>query len=72
MADSDCPPKPDFSMGYIWKLYPGFDIFRASKNGNNLKRLTNAPGYDAEAVYSFDGQKSFTHLFQQETWNCGL
>jgi Tol biopolymer transport system component len=29
MADSDCPPKPDFSMGYIWKLYPGFDIFRA-------------------------------------------
>ena len=57
MADSDCPPKPDFSMGYIWKLYPGFDIFRASKNGNNLKRLTNAPGYDAEAVYSFDGQK---------------
>ena len=57
MADSDCPPKPDFSMGYIWKLYPGFDIFRASKNGNNLERLTDAPGYDAEAVYSFDGQK---------------
>jgi Tol biopolymer transport system component len=43
-------------MGYIWKLYPGFDIFSASKNGNNLKRLTDAPGYDAEAVSSFDGR----------------
>ena len=57
MTELDCPPKPDFSMGYIWKLYPGFDIFRASKNGNNLERLTDAPGYDAEAVSSFDGQK---------------
>jgi TolB protein len=60
MADSDCPPKPDFSMGYIWKLYPGFDIFYASKNGNNLKRLTDASGYDAEAVYPFDGIPMFS------------
>ena len=57
LADSDCPPKPDFSMGYIWKLYEGYDIFKASMDGSNLQRLTDTPGYDAEATFSFDGRK---------------
>ena len=57
LADSDCPPKPDFSMGYIWKLYEGYDIFKASMDGSNLQRLTDTPGYDAEATFSFDGQR---------------
>ena len=25
-AASDCPPKPDYSRGYVWSLFPGFDI----------------------------------------------
>jgi len=33
MDDPDCPPKPDFSKGYIWKLYPGFDIYEAGLSG---------------------------------------
>ena len=57
LANSDCPPKPDYSMGYIWKLYEGYDIFKASINGSSLQRLTDAPGYDAEATFSFDGQR---------------
>ena len=57
LADSDCPPKPDYSMGYIWKLYEGYDIFKASMDGSNLQRLTDTPGYDAEATFSFDGRK---------------
>ena len=56
LVDPDCPPKPDFSSGYIWKLYPGYDIFQAAVDGSNLQRLTNAPGYDAEATFSFDGK----------------
>ena len=57
LADSNCPPKPDYSLGYIWKLYEGYDIFKASMDGSNLQRLTDTPGYDAEATFSFDGRK---------------
>ncbi|HWP45023.1 MAG TPA: hypothetical protein VNO14_17405, partial [Blastocatellia bacterium] len=57
LASAECPPKPDFSRGYVWALYPGFDIFTASADGSDLKQLTNAPGYDAEATISPDGKK---------------
>jgi len=53
----DCPPNPDFSQGYVWAVYPSYEIFRADPDGGNLVRLTNSPGYDAEAVYSNDGSK---------------
>jgi len=57
LYDLECPPKPDYSMGYVWKLYPGYDIFSADLNGSNPISLTSSPGYDAEATYSFDGNK---------------
>jgi len=57
LSNSSCPSKPDYSKGYVWKLYEGYDIFKASIDGSNLQRLTDAPGYDAEATYSFDGKK---------------
>jgi len=57
LSNADCPPKPDYSKGYVWKLYEGYDIFKASMDGSNLQRLTDNPGYDAEATFSFDGQK---------------
>ena len=57
LDDIACPPKPDYSMGYVWKLYPGYDIYSADVNGSNIMRLTSEPGYDAEATYSFDGKK---------------
>ena len=52
-----CPPKPDRSQGYVWPLYETYDIFRADPEGDNLVRLTDTPGYDAEAVYSPLGDK---------------
>ena len=52
-----CPEKPDFSRGYVWKLYPDFDIFKAGLGGTSLKQLTDSPNYDAEATYAFDGSK---------------
>jgi Tol biopolymer transport system component len=57
LASAQCPPKPDFSKGYVWAIYPGFDIFTAASDGTNLKQLTNSPGYDAEATISPDGKK---------------
>ncbi len=58
----DCPPRPDYSQGYVWPLYP-YDIFMADEDGSNLKQLTFNPGYDAEATVSPDGTKIvFTSL----------
>ncbi len=51
----ECPPPPDRSKGYVWKLYETFDIFL--KDGDELKQLTNTDGYDAEATVSPNGDK---------------
>jgi TolB protein len=61
-ASPTCPPKPDFSRGYVWALYPGFDIFRADLDGRNIKPLTTPPRYDAEATIRRDGTIVFTSL----------
>lgn len=55
-ADS-CPPKPSYARGYVWPIYPSYDIYRADLNGNILTQLTNTPGYDAEATISPDGKR---------------
>lgn len=52
-----CPPKPDHSRGYVWALYESYDVFRAGPEGENPERLTDVPGYDAEAVYSPEGER---------------
>ncbi len=58
-----CPPKPDHSQGYVWALYDSYEIFRANADGSNLRRLTNSPGYDAEAtVCKKDGSIVFTSV----------
>ena len=57
LGDKQCPPKPDFSKGYVWAVYPTFDVFTAKPDGSDLKQLTNTPGYDAETVITPDGKK---------------
>jgi TolB protein len=52
-----CPQAPDFSRGYVWAIYPSYDIYTAKPDGSDLKRLTAATGYDAEATISTDGRK---------------
>lgn len=56
-ANKSCPPNPDFSRGYVWKLHEGYDIFRANTDGTNLEQLTHAKGYDAEATVAEDGSR---------------
>lgn len=55
-AGADCPPPPDRSKGYVWPLFNSFDLFSAKPDGTDVKRLTDAPGYDAEATASPDGK----------------
>lgn len=50
-----CPPRPDYSRGYVWALY-NYDIYVADSSGANAARLTNNPDYDAEGTLSPDGQ----------------
>jgi Tol biopolymer transport system component len=57
LADAKCPPPPDYSRGYVWAVYPSFDVFTAKPDGTDVRRLTDAPGYDAEATVSADGRK---------------
>lgn len=57
LAGDDCPPKPDMSRGYTWPLYKSYDIFKADPDGSNLVQLTETDGYDAEAVFSTQGDK---------------
>ena len=56
LGNKACPPNPDFSKGYVWAIYPSYDIFRAKPDGSGVKRLTDTPGYDAEATISPDGK----------------
>jgi Tol biopolymer transport system component len=53
----ECPPPPDMSQGYTWAIYSDYDIFSAKRDGSDLRRLTVAPGYDAEATISRDGKR---------------
>ena len=57
LGDKQCPPKPDFSRGYVWAVYDTFDVFTANPDGSNLKQLTDTPGYDAETTITLDGKK---------------
>jgi Tol biopolymer transport system component len=56
-ADKNCPPPPDRSKGYVWKLFPEFDVYLAKPDGSGLRQMTTADGYDAEATVSPVGDK---------------
>ena len=62
LGGRQCPPRPDFSRGYVWPVYDSYDIFSAKPDGSDLRRLTSAPGYDAEATIGPDGRIVFTSV----------
>ncbi len=62
LGAKECPPRPDFSQGYVWAVYPTFDIFTARPDGSDLKQLTSTPGYDAETTISKKGKLVFTSM----------
>ncbi len=57
LGGEECPPKPSYEQGYVWAVYPDYDVFSARPDGSDLTRLTSTPGYDAESVYSPDGNQ---------------
>jgi len=57
LGSKECPPPVDYSKGYVWAIYPDYDIVTANADGSNIKQLTQTKGYDAEATVSPDGKK---------------
>lgn len=61
-VDPACPPRPDYSQGYVWALYD-YDITTANADGSGTRRLAASPRYDAEGTLSPDGRRIvFTSL----------
>lgn len=52
LKHEECPAEPDRSLGYLWPLYPEFEIFIADLEGNITEQLTDNDYYDAEATTS--------------------
>ena len=46
----------------LFRSFDTYDIFSVGADGKNLKRLTNTPGYDAEATVGKDGRVVFTSV----------
>lgn len=57
--DASCPhkPAPREDGKYVWPVYESFDIYVADLHGHIIKKLTDSPGYDAEATVSPKGDK---------------
>ncbi len=75
LGGETCPPEPGREEGYVWPIYPSFDIFTADLNGNITGQLTNAPGYDAEATVSPQGDKivfTSTRSGDLELWTMNI
>ncbi len=61
-ADSACPPRPDYSQGYVWALSP-YDMYTAKPDGSDKRSLTRNRVYTAEGTLSPDGKRIvFTSL----------
>src|ERR1035437_5233719 len=56
-ASPECPPKPDYSKGYVWPIYDSYKIYTAKLDGSDLRLLTDAPGYNAESTITRDGKR---------------
>ena len=56
-GSKECPPDPDFSQGYVWAIYPDYDIYTSTPDGKDIRKLVASPGYDAEATVSPNGKK---------------
>ncbi|HEU4333216.1 MAG TPA: M28 family peptidase, partial [Candidatus Eisenbacteria bacterium] len=52
-----CPPPPDMRQGYVWAIYDTYDLWEVKPDGTDRKRITDNPGYDAEATWCSRGGK---------------
>jgi TolB protein len=56
-SGNDCPAVPEIPGKYLWPVYDTYDIYISDLKGKIVKKLTDKPGYDAEATLSPTGDK---------------
>ena len=72
---TDCPPPPDRSQGYVWALYPEYDVYHQDLATGQETLLIGGHGYDAEATVSPRGDRivfTSTRSGDVELWTCDL
>src|SRR5690606_39227934 len=51
LAADEPPPAVRVIRGrYVWPIFETYELFRVRLDGTGLRRLTDSPGYDAEAT----------------------
>jgi Tol biopolymer transport system component len=56
-ASPEPPAPPDRSQGYTWGVFHSYELTTAAVDGGDVRRLTDSPGYDAEAVGDRQGKR---------------
>ena len=72
-AMGTCPTPPDRSAGYVWPLWPEYDLWVRDLDTFELRQITDSPGYDAEATVSPTGERmvfTSTRTGDLELWTC--
>lgn len=70
-----CPPPVDRSEGYVWPIWPEYDLWVRDLETGAERKLTDAWGYDAEATVSPLGDRivfTSTRSGDLELWTCDL
>jgi len=69
------PPPVDHSEGYVWALYPEYDVWVRDLDADSLPPIASGWGYDAEATVSPVGDRivfTSTRSGDLELWTCDL
>ncbi len=56
-AGDACPPRPDYSKGYVWAVYSTYRMYYATEDGKILKPLTRGRATTPKRTLSADGRK---------------
>src|SRR5207247_2101471 len=61
-AGAACPPRPDYSQGYVWALYD-YDLYTAAADGSGARRLVRPTRMDLWVMKADgSGQRQVTQL----------
>jgi Tol biopolymer transport system component len=74
-GQDSCPARPDMSDGYVWSLHPEYEIYVQDLATRAERRITDSPGYDAEATVSPAGDRivfTSTRSGDLELWTAAL
>ena len=64
-TSAECPPRPDYSHGYVWPIYSSYEIYTAKPDGSDLRRLTNSPELQCGIDHQPRRQENCVHVHAQ-------